>query len=162
MIKLTDLFEDITVGPARMVIFKIPVGLTTDDDSGEYDTDIEYSDGVSIAPRELLPDLNLYANHPILKFSKIPVDIHEDTGKFDDVRCVCCIPEFSDDPYKDLPDDFSFYPIAYNQTGFCYVSFKTAGDIRLSDVKELVTIFHNLLTYVQVQDAANYLLFKSS
>lgn len=161
MIKLTALFEDITVRPARMVIFKIPVSLNINDHTQEYDIDIEYSDGVSIPSYALLPDLNLYAKYPILKFSEVPVIIHEDTSKFDDVRCVCCTPEFSDDPYKGLPDNFSFYAEAYNQTGFCYVSFKSAGNIKLSDVRELVAIEPPTVNiFSTVQDAANYLLFR--
>lgn len=163
MIKLTDLFEDITVSPKRMVIFKVPVDLSAYASGEARRAHIEYSDGVSIAPRGLLPDLNLYANHPILKFAEVPVEIEEDTDKFDDVRCISCIAGFNYDLYEDLPDGFSFDPTAYDQTGFCYVSFKNAGNIRLDDVEELVTIELSAVdTFKTVQDAANYLLFKSS
>ena len=163
MIKLTDLFEDITVRPKRVLLFKIPVTLADGDNLEKLSAEIEYYSGVSISPQALLPDLNLYAKYPIVKFWEVVAEIQVDTDKFDDVRCVCCIPEFSDDPYKGLPDGLSFDATVYNQTGFCYVSFKSAGNIELNDVEKLVTILpFERGPLNTVQDAANYLLFKSN
>ena len=162
MIKLTDLFEDITVRPARMVIFKIPATLTVDRDH-DNNSDIYYTDGVSIPSQALLPDLNLYAKYPILNFSEVVVEIQEDTKEVYDVRCVFCVPSFSEGPYKDLPDGFDFDPVVYDLTGFYYVSFKGVGNIKLDDVEELVNIPpYEERSLKTIQDAANYLLFKSN
>ncbi len=169
MIKLTDLFE-IMVTPRRVLIFKIPVTITEGGYSrvtGAYDEDIEakieYSNGVSTSPQVLLSDLNLYAKHPALKFSEVVAEIEEDTDKFDDVRCIRCAPELNDDPYKDLPNGFILNATVHNRTGVCYVSFKGVDNIKLNDIEGLVTIFpFSQRPLNTVQDAANYLLFKSN
>lgn len=159
MIKLTDLFE-ITVTPKRVLIFKIPATLICNQDGNDY-SEIEYSDGVSISPPALLPDLNLYAKHPVMKFLDVELKIRGDTSEFNDVRCIFCAPKGSTYLQEGLPDGCSYDVTAYEQAGFCYVSFKGSGNIKLDDVEELVNIL--LLTYEAVntaQDAANYLLFR--
>lgn len=161
MIKLTDLFEDIMVTPTRMFIFKIPVTITVREDY-DFSTKIKYSDGVSISPQALLPDLNLYAKHPILKFSEIGVEIEEDIDRFDDVRCVCCIPEMPSWG-KSLPVGCHYEALSYKQRGFCYVSFKGVGNIKLDDVEGLADLdLFDREAVNTIQDAANYLLFKSN
>jgi hypothetical protein len=162
MIKLTDLFEDITVSPKRVLIFKIPATLSMDDD---YDakSEIEYFDGVSISSQALLPDLNLYAKYPVMEFSEVTVKAREGIDKFDDVRCIFCAPKAPTYLGQDLPDGCSYTVRDYDQTGFCYVSFKGVGNIKLDDVKELVNIsLYSDEAFETVQDAANYLLFKSN
>lgn len=160
MIKLTDLFE-ITVTPKRVLIFKIPATLISNRDRGDY-SEIEYSDGVSISPPALLPDLNLYAKHPVMEFLDIELEIKEDTDKFDDVRCIFCAPKGSTYLQEGLPDGCIYNVTAYEQTGFYYVSFKGAysDNIKLDDVEELVNILLPTDEAVNVQDAANYLLFR--
>lgn len=159
MIKLTDLFEDIMVTPTRMFIFKIPVTLTAREDY-DFSTKIKYSDGVSISPQALLSDLNLYAKHPNLEFSEVGVEIEEDTDKFDDVRCVCCIPEMPS-WYKSLPVGCHYEVLSYKQRGSCYVSFKGVDNIKLNDIEGLVVIaLFDREAVNTVQDAANYLLFR--
>ena len=159
MIKLTDLFEDITVSPRRTVIFKVPVTLIVREDY-DFSTKIKYSDGVSISSQALLPDLNLYAKHPDLKFSEIGVEIGGDTDEFDDVRCICCIPEM---PIRDksLPDGCHYGILSYKQRGFCYVSFKGAVNVRLNGIEGLMDLdLFDRGDVKTMQDAANYLLFR--
>jgi hypothetical protein len=160
MIKLTDLFE-IMVTPRRVLIFKIPITLIAEEDY-HFSTEIKYSDGVSISSQALLPDLNLYAKHPYLKFSKISVEIEEDTDEFDDVRGICYIPEMPSWD-KSLPDGCHYEILGYKQRGSCYVSFKSAVNVGLNDIEGLVYLdFFDRKAFNTVQDAANYLLFKSN
>ena len=161
MIKLTDLFEDIMVAPKRVLIFKIPAILIME--NFDVSSEIEYFHGVSISPQALLPDLNLYAKHPVMEFSEVGVKIEEDTDKFDDVRCIFCAPTAPTYLGDDLPDGCTYTVRDYDQTGFCYVSFKGVGNIKLDDVEELMNIsLYSQEVFKTIQDAANYLLFKSN
>ncbi len=162
MIKLTDLFEDITVSPRRVLIFKIPATLIMNND---YDatSEIEYYSGVSISPQALLPDLNLYAKYPVFEFSKVVAKIREDAEEVYDFRGIFCAPKAPTSLDEGLPDGCSYTVRDYDQTGFCYVSFKDVGNIKLDDIGELVTIeLHTPEDFNTTQDAANYLLFKSN
>jgi hypothetical protein len=161
MIKLTDLFEDIMVTPKRVLIFKIPATVFVNFDDMDANSEIEYLDGVSISSPALLPDLNLYAKHPVMEFLDVELEIEEDTDKFDDVRCIFCAPKGSTYLQEGLPDGCSYDVTAYEQTGFCYVSFVGSGNIKLDNVEELVNILLPDYKAVNtVQDAANYLLFR--